>query len=138
MYVHVCTVYKIFSRAPVDESVLDALFSTTSSTLTDCTTTTSTTSKTSTTHGARVLYARAWLAYPRLSPLRDVQRTYIVSLVWPHAHTLSQGECGDFELSDGVFDLSAMECVISTMETQTVAARIVARLLRARIVAMNG
>jgi hypothetical protein len=61
---------------------------------------------------ARVVWSRGWQAYAFLKPLSSLH------------------VCGAYRLAERFFDLSAMQCVIDTMETQLISARNVARLIR--------
>lgn len=122
------SVFKVFSRAPLGDAALRALFVVGERARVEC-------DDAAAAPAPRILWQvrwslrralgfdsrrrtkRGWLAYPRLVPRASLD------------------ECGPFELERGLFDLSAIECVISTMETATVAARNAARLVRARLLA---
>ncbi|MCP4040003.1 MAG: FAD-dependent oxidoreductase [bacterium] len=82
-------IYKLFSRDPVAESLLDAIFS-----------------------SRDVVEQIRWEAYPVLRP---------------------SGDLPPFRLDDGFYWVNAMEFAVSTMETETVAARNVANLVAARL-----
>ncbi len=84
-------VYKLFSRKPVAESLLDEVFS-----------------------SRKAVEQIRWEAYPVLRPSSDLP---------------------PFRLADGLYWVNAMEFAVSTMETEAVAARNVANLVAARLVA---
>ena len=63
-------------------------------------------------NATEIIWSRGWQAYTFLRPLASLQ------------------QCGLFQVAERFFDISAMQCVIDTMETQLISARNVARLVR--------
>ncbi|KAG0056956.1 hypothetical protein BGZ83_002563 [Gryganskiella cystojenkinii] len=117
------TVTKIFSPEPIQEELLDRLY----------------TNRTWVKH-------KAWKAYPELKPLDLVsstksdyatQKDAFDNLGQNQQLVLEQQQriaaWGKIEVVPGVFYLNSFEPLISTMETETIAGKNVARLVRDRI-----
>ena len=97
-------VYKLFSKAPLDDDLLDEMFT-----------------------ERRDVQRHEWHAYPKLDVTTMTTPFQIVGGRYGH-------DCGDDDGSGGgggggVFYVSAMEVPCSTMETQSIAGRNVALLL---------
>ncbi|KAF9182864.1 hypothetical protein BGZ51_004379 [Haplosporangium sp. Z 767] len=121
------TVTKIFSSEPIQADLLDRLYS-----------------------SRTWVKRKVWKAYPRLQPipssldvnpisdgaeksLQPSQEQYVFGQQPHQGQNAALAAWGKVEIVPGVFYLNAFEPLISTMETETIAGKNVARLLRDRI-----
>ncbi|KAF9115235.1 hypothetical protein BGX27_008469 [Mortierella sp. AM989] len=111
------TVTKIFSPKPIQKELLDRLYS-----------------------NRTWVKSKTWKAYPHLEPLpSDVDSDLLSDINGKEQQEQvvlkkeSEANWGKVEVVPGVFYLNAFEPLISTMETETIAGKNVARLVRDRI-----
>ncbi|KAF9433421.1 hypothetical protein BGZ76_009479 [Entomortierella beljakovae] len=122
------TITKIFSPEPISEELLDRLYS-----------------------NRTWVESKKWKAYPKLRPLAPVTpanlnpdsienkqlEQYVVKDNQQSEHQPQQravaADWGKVEIVPGIFYLNAFEPLISTMETETIAGKNIARLVRDRI-----
>ncbi|KAF8982209.1 hypothetical protein BGZ46_001634 [Entomortierella lignicola] len=113
------TITKIFSATPIEEELLDRLYS-----------------------NRTWVKSKVWKAYPHLEPLpsNDVrnsssaqQEEVVITDLQEQRQPLFGTDWGKIEVVPGIFYVNAFEPLISTMETETIAGKNVARLVRDRI-----
>ncbi|KAF9401629.1 hypothetical protein BGX21_001096, partial [Mortierella sp. AD011] len=113
------TITKIFSQDPIQDELLDRLYS-----------------------NRTWVKSKLWKAYPHLEPLPLTDSDPLTPLneeklqeqqQQQQQQQLSQAAWGKVEVVPGLFYVNAFEPLISTMETETIAGKNVARLVRDRI-----